>query len=41
MDGDYLNEVMRRQQFGGNKITPSDLQITVDKNPAAPRPFAR
>lgn len=41
MDGDYLNEVMRRQQLGGRKITPEDLQITVDKNPAAPRPYAR
>lgn len=41
MDGDYLNEVMRRQQLGGRKITPSDLQITVDKNPAAPGPFKR
>lgn len=39
MDGDYLNEVMRRQQLGGRKVTPSDLGITVEKNPATPAPF--
>jgi hypothetical protein len=31
--------VMRRQQLGGRKVTPSDLGITVDKNAAGPRPF--
>jgi hypothetical protein len=41
MDGDYLNEVMRRLNTGAGKFTPSNLQITVDKNPAAPRPFAQ
>lgn len=40
MDGDYLTEVLRRQNMGGRRtITPEDLQITVDKNPAAPKPF--
>jgi len=39
MDGAYLKEIMRRQQLGQKNLTPSDLGITVDKNPAAPGPF--
>jgi hypothetical protein len=40
LDGAYLKEIMRRLRIIGlAKATPSDLGITVDKNPASPGPF--
>jgi hypothetical protein len=40
LDEAYLKEIMRRWRiFGPGKATPSSQGITVDKNPASPRPF--